>query len=117
MSDKCKRKRKKERHSPEAGNRNLSVSHSITTLRLYSSNFNITEGTLIRCISIRYVSLEEQEWCRAVGLGPEEDHKDDQTTGAPLLQRQAEGTVLAQSREEKALGRHHYTLSLFEGGL
>jgi len=59
LSDECKRKRKKERDSPEGGNRNSSFSHSLTTPRLHSSNFNIIEGTLIRCISTRCVLLEE----------------------------------------------------------
>ena len=33
-----------------------------------------------------------------------EDHKDDQRTGAPPLQRHAEGAGLLQSGEEKAVG-------------
>ena len=43
-----------------------------------------------------------QERQGAVGEGPEESHKDDQGTGAPPLQRQAEGVGLVQPGEKKA---------------
>jgi len=33
-----------------------------------------------------------QEGCRDAGKSLEEDHKDDQRAGAPLVQRQTEGT-------------------------
>lgn len=33
-----------------------------------------------------------QEGCGSIGRDPEEDHKDDQRDGAPLLQRERHGT-------------------------
>jgi len=54
---------------------------------------------------------------RAVEVSPEEDHKDDQRAGAPLLWRQAEGALAVQSGEEKAPGRPHYSLPVLEGVL
>lgn len=37
-----------------------------------------------------------QERDRSVGVGPEEDHKDDQRARVPFLQRQAERTEIVQ---------------------
>ena len=34
--------------------------------------------------------FDQEEGCRAIGMGPEEGHKDDQRGGAPPLQGQAE---------------------------
>ena len=38
---------------------------------------------------------------RAVGVGPEEGHKDDQRAGAPLPQRQPEGAGLVQPEKRR----------------
>jgi len=56
-----------------------------------------------------------QKSCRAVRVGLEEGHKDDQKSGTPLLQRKVEGAGLVQSIEEKALGRLHFSLPVLEG--
>lgn len=48
--------------------------------------------------------------------GSKGGHKDDQRVGAPLLQKKAEGSMVAQAGEEKVPGRHHCGLSLYKGG-
>jgi len=53
----------------------------------------------------------------AVRVVQEEDHEDGQRAGTPLLLRQAEGTALVQSGQEKAVGRSHYGLPVFKGRL
>ena len=57
------------------------------------------------------------EKCGVAGEGPEEGHKDDPWAGAPLLRTEAEGTMLVQSRKEKAAGRPHCSLPVFTGSL
>jgi len=59
----------------------------------------------------------EQERCVAVGMGVEVGHEDDQRAGAPLLWRQAEGTGLVWSGEEKAVWRLPCGLPIFKGSL
>lgn len=49
-------------------------------------------------------------------MGPEEGHKDDQRTRAPLLSGQAERAGIAQSEEEKALGRSNCGLLMSKEG-
>jgi len=57
-----------------------------------------------------------QEGHGAVGTGAEEDHEDDQRTGAPPLRGQAE-TPGAFQHEEKTLRRPYNSLPVPEGGL
>ena len=54
---------------------------------------------------------------RAVGEGPEEGHKDDQSGGASPLQRQADGAGLVQPGEDKAVRIPHYNPPVFIMGL
>jgi len=58
-----------------------------------------------------------QEGHGAVGAGPEEGHKDDPRTGAPLLGGQAERVGAVQPGEEKAVGRPYCSLLVPERGL
>jgi len=46
-----------------------------------------------------------QERHGPVGMDPEEGHKNDQRTGAPLLQGKAERVAVVQPGEQKAAGR------------
>ena len=46
---------------------------------------------------------------------PEEGHKDDQRAGAPLLERNVEGTGIVCVGEEKALEIAHDSLPRLEG--
>ena len=55
-----------------------------------------------------------QEVRRAVGVGPEEGHIDDQRAGAPPLRRQAEGAGLVQPGEEKGPGKPPCGLPVLE---
>ncbi|KAJ7399938.1 rna-directed dna polymerase from mobile element jockey-like [Pitangus sulphuratus] len=68
---------------------------------------------------VLHLALEssEHEKHRPVRAGLEEDHKDDQRAGAPLLQRQAERARAFQPGEEKALERPSYGLPVPEGSL
>jgi len=59
----------------------------------------------------------EQERHGAVGAGPEEGDKDDQTDGTPLLQEKAETVVVAQPGVKKALGRPYCGFSVHKEGL
>ena len=56
-----------------------------------------------------------QEGHGAVGVGPEEDCKDDQRAGAPPQMVQAERAAALQPGEEKALGGCYSGLSVPEG--
>ena len=58
-----------------------------------------------------------QEGHGAVGVGPEEGHKDDHRDGTPLLWGQAERVGVVQSGEEKASERPYSGLPVPEGGL
>ena len=58
-----------------------------------------------------------QEGCGAAGAGPEEGNEDNQRSGAPLLCRKAEEFGFTYLGEEKAQGRSHCSLSVFEGYL
>ena len=53
----------------------------------------------------------------ALGVGPEEGHKDDQRAGALLRQGQAERDEAPWTGEEKAVRRPHSSLPVPEGGL
>jgi len=58
-----------------------------------------------------------QERNGPVRVSPEEDHKDDQRAGRPLLQRKAERVGVVQPGEEKALGRPCCGLSVYKRSL
>lgn len=57
-----------------------------------------------------------QERHGATRAGPNEGCEDDQSVGAPLLQRKAVGAGLVQCREEKAPGRPFNGLSVLKDG-
>jgi len=48
------------------------------------------------------------------GTGPEEGCKDYHRAGTPLLQIQADRAELVLLGEEKALGKHHYSIPIFK---
>ncbi len=56
-----------------------------------------------------------QEGCGAFGAGPEKGHEDDQRAGAPLLERNVEGTGIVCVGEEKALEIAHDSLPRLKG--
>ena len=58
-----------------------------------------------------------EEGHRAVGVGPEEVHEDDQRAGAPLLWAQSERARALQPGDEKAPGGPNSRLSVPEGSL
>ena len=58
-----------------------------------------------------------QEGHGAVGIDPEEGHKDDQKAGAPPLKGKAGRAGDLQPGEEKAQGRPHIGLLVPERGL
>lgn len=51
-----------------------------------------------------------------VGMGPEEGHQEDLSTGAPLLQRQDERIRVVQPGEERASKRLNCGLPELKGG-
>ena len=63
------------------------------------------------------VQLSAQERHGAVGVGPEEGHKNDQRGGIPLLQAQAERVGVVQPGEEKGPERSCCSLSVLKGVL
>ena len=58
----------------------------------------------VLCAGLRPPVLESRRAVghRAVGLGPQEGHEDDQRAGVPLLQRKVQGTGLIQPQEDVA---------------
>jgi len=58
-----------------------------------------------------------QEQQGAVGVGPEEGHKDDSRAGTPLLRGKAERVRAVQPGEEQAVGRPYCSLPVLKGSL
>ena len=113
----------KDAASPEAQHTPAVCSHSPES-QLYPGLHQKKRGQQVLCSGktspgVLHPALEPsaQEWHGAVGVGPEEGHKNDWRAGAPLLWGKAEGVGVVQPGEEKALGRPYCSFSVVKGGL